>query len=615
MPESLDTNSLEASDRKVNRGWNRRKVGSRVLLGVIVLAGVAALLMKQRGQHEVCIVNGIYEPLVVQIDDIDPVTVTPNSNLLVLVKLASGNHVAEVISPDSFRSKKEFSIPRSRWSWQSKKPMWVLDPTETASQTLNRITYQFNGTDFEWIDNSKVCELEDRLLTKYAAVDFLNEDLPEKLSVQEAGQSNGEVIKQRLSVYPLSDVNNSLTTSRTEKRRREVKLLLTESYMRANPDSISGFENLLKLSLAADIFEPNDVIETLLARRPVNVEMHRKFQNGFANAQFDRDALVRRYDDYLQVDRENSKLLYLRGRLEATVAPGNDYFKKAIESDPQNKFALYALGRNYMSACEFTKAKEVFRRLVELEPEDEAYQSEYVRSLYAAKDFAELRKRVKFYPSTTQEFYFAAHFFKLTDQEDQFSQIKANFLNNPNTRLAPVPLVNAYWAYLNGEIASFEESILKSRVYDDSDRWAKRLQIGIETGDVSDLPWLLERLPKTDRDQTLPMMAVVLKRAGKHKEAQQIWDQFVDRMAKRQGAEKLLAELAKEGMSKRVNIEEFRQLAIWALHKRVYALGFREFTKDAGPEWGDEVRALNFERWFPYTFVENAINENSINEE
>ena len=371
--------------------------------------------------------------------------------------------------------------------------------------------------------------------------------------------------------------------------------------MRAAPDSINGFEKLLKLNLATETTGLSKVIESLLARRPVDLELHRKFQDVLMDSRTETGALIRRYDEYIQADRENSQLLYLRGRLEATIDPGNVYFAKAIEMDPQNNFALYALGRNYMSACEFTEAQKSFQRLVLLKPEDETYQSEYIRSMYASKDLVALRNQVNLKPDTMHEFYFAAHYLKLSGKEEQFAQIRTAILNGR------VELVNATLAYLNGDIDTFKKSALRSRVYDESARWGKRLQIGIETGDVSDMLWLLERLSEIDSDQTLPMMAVVLKRAGKPEEARQIWNRFVDRMAKRHGAEKLLAKLAKEGEFKQVDIEEFRQLAIWALHKRPYALGFREFTKDAGPEWDDEIRALNFERWFPYNFVKNAI--------
>ncbi len=114
MTELPVSSSIEESNGNAVLGLDLRKIGFRLLLGVIVLAGVAALLMSLRIKHNVCVVNGIYEPLIVQIDEFDPVTITPDSNMPVMIQLSSGNHVAKILSPESFRTKKEFTLPGAR---------------------------------------------------------------------------------------------------------------------------------------------------------------------------------------------------------------------------------------------------------------------------------------------------------------------------------------------------------------------------------------------------------------------------------------------------------------------------------------------------------------------
>ncbi len=130
-------------------------------------------------------------------------------------------------------------------------------------------------------------------------------------------------------------------------------------------------------------------LEAGLSRRPVPVQWHRMYQNLHGgSAQLAK--LIETYDRMLQSEPGNSELLYLRGRIDPKDS--KKWYAQALAADAANPYAHMALGYERMSAGDWTGARPLFARAVELKPEDEQFQELLWQTRLALGRFTELEK-------------------------------------------------------------------------------------------------------------------------------------------------------------------------------------------------------------------------------
>jgi tetratricopeptide (TPR) repeat protein len=151
------------------------------------------------------------------------------------------------------------------------------------------------------------------------------------------------------------------------------------------------------LSDYADLGDPKRVEDFLragLARRPVQIQWHRYYQNLHNSAAW-HSRLAAEYDSMLKAEPNNSALLYLRGRIMPGAAEAESYYHKAIEADPKNPYPNYALGHHHTTRGDWAGARPFFARAVELQPANQEFISALATCRLALQEYVDLEKEFR----------------------------------------------------------------------------------------------------------------------------------------------------------------------------------------------------------------------------
>jgi Flp pilus assembly protein TadD len=129
-------------------------------------------------------------------------------------------------------------------------------------------------------------------------------------------------------------------------------------------------------------------------RRPVEIEWHRMHQQ-LRSRREELPALLAEYDGLLKVDPENSELLYLRGRLCTRLHEAIPLFQRALEHNPSNAFAHFALAVCRQSTADWSVAQGSLARAVELMPHEGAFAESLFVTRLAQDDRAALEAELR----------------------------------------------------------------------------------------------------------------------------------------------------------------------------------------------------------------------------
>jgi Tfp pilus assembly protein PilF len=155
-----------------------------------------------------------------------------------------------------------------------------------------------------------------------------------------------------------------------KRRGTSEALTFAETWLRAHPQDETMMAHYTVTAQHQKQGERLDAfLRAGLTNRPVRVEWHRTYQL-LHDRPAERPALLRQYDGLLQAEPASSALLYLRGRLEIDRTAARDYFTRASQADPQNKYPLFALAYDRMAAGEWSEASSFLIRAEKLNPRD-----------------------------------------------------------------------------------------------------------------------------------------------------------------------------------------------------------------------------------------------------
>jgi len=364
---------------QIFKGGPRQQVGGLVTglrlaffggLALVLFGGVmTGMTFWKQAHRTVYIINENDTPALVSIDHQSPVKVSKGSPVKVLLAESLAHH-AEIHGP--VEQQFDFPIVTGFWDGWSNHPMWLMNVGGSALIVESHGTYSANPTPTTYSFHFG------QPVEKLADIDFPFAPLPKSQSVEQ-GQTVTRTAFELVSKEP----SGALQYLQGVKRNDEA-LNMAEWAAAKDPENSSLLEMYLGLGqIAGQTKRITPFLKTGLPHRPVLVQWHRAYQAFAIRDGVTPEEIEKMYTGFLEKEPNNSALLYLRGRLSNDRAEGTSYFKRALESDPQNAYAHYALGYDYFAQAKWDDALPLIRRAAELAPKEDLFNEIYISTLFA----------------------------------------------------------------------------------------------------------------------------------------------------------------------------------------------------------------------------------------
>jgi Tfp pilus assembly protein PilF len=346
------------------------------------VALVAAVLVNWYiSQHRsLTIVNPLSEAITIEIDGTHQRQIGPDSRAA--IELAEGTHASRVLSPDDIDVTVPFTMKTSWFGRFYKSPVFVLDPTRTAALVWETAIYSEHPSD----DEGEFTFHVGQGYVSYEDCDYAFEKFPDQIRVEGRNQ---RVTKSRIDQLQLEPSQIPFMAA-TGGMNREETLELMERvlpFYRHDERLLAVYIGMTMSNGQMD--RCREFLAKGLDRQPIEIPWHRMYQS-VSQREGRTEELDRRYGQLLQADPDNSALLYLQGRLQPTLRGSQDLFRKAIQSDETNGYALSALAFCDAVAGDFAAADEKLRRAIELQPEREELKMRHFDIRFALGDFESL---------------------------------------------------------------------------------------------------------------------------------------------------------------------------------------------------------------------------------
>jgi tetratricopeptide (TPR) repeat protein len=339
---------------------------SGLFLGSIASLAVVAALMVWNFQiasnRTVTVVNGLKAPITVNLDDRSPLEIPAGNH--VDVKLAEGQHAAEVSKPANQYPKTEFVVSTNWWERFFRRPAFVVDPTKSAAVVFEEVTYSRAEGGAKPPDGRREMRLGEPF-SSYNHIDYRFVNFPATIQL---GRKTRRVVKTRVAVTH-EDVEDLVMQAQSEGKSPESMLPFLEAHLQVPPDNSQLLAIYGAWSQQANkTSQCRDFLRTRLSDRPVRVDWHRTYQavsisqGDLAVAQEQQRQLKQEYDTILEAEPEDPSLIYLRGRLENHTSQAMPYFDRALAVSQKHPYALYAKGYCHLTRGEFDVALDLMKQ-------------------------------------------------------------------------------------------------------------------------------------------------------------------------------------------------------------------------------------------------------------
>ena len=326
-----------------------------ILLALVALGFAFSNEYIRHHQH-VYVLNGYDRPANVEISGYGTVR---NVKGMQTITLAEGHYHASVSGP--LKQEFDFDVRDGYFSRWSDDSAWILNVGGGAMLQEEVAVYSQNPQPPTYeIHTGKMFEHLTGITHPFTK-------LPESIEVPEGGTKTLKAIElfkgDPVGVFEYYET----------KRGPGEAMTFAETWLRAHPedsevlDSYAATAEQEKQEKRLDAF-----LREGLTNRPVSIEFHRLYQS-FHNREAGYHDLVNEYDALLQAEPMNSALLYLRGRLEIDRAAARDYFNRAVEQDPLNPYATFALGSDRAAAGDWDGAKTLMAQASKLNPRNAGF--------------------------------------------------------------------------------------------------------------------------------------------------------------------------------------------------------------------------------------------------
>lgn len=354
-------------------------------LSLAASAVVAALIWGNSyiaNNRKVHVVNGLKVPMKLVIDGNIHVKTKPGS--FSKIRLSEGTHQVEITSPEEFAGEKEFSMSSGRLGRFFKDPAFVLDPTQSSIVLWEQTTY--SKVPSIAVDPDQKSEVHlGQLLTYYDDVDFIFRRFPDSIEVE----GGGKKLRTRVSMYRDSVVD--VLENYGGELEHDDLLDFVERCLLASPRAADLPNYYLQIAAANDLDRAVAFFSAGLEKRPLRVAWHRAYQS-VLGSQGKTDTLINRYDGYLEKEPNNSYLIYLRGRLEATTDKSMEYFRRATGKDMDNWFAWNGRAFTLMARANYGDALYAYERAIQFNPKYERLQESRNEARFALGHYGDIQR-------------------------------------------------------------------------------------------------------------------------------------------------------------------------------------------------------------------------------
>jgi tetratricopeptide (TPR) repeat protein len=186
-------------------------------------------------------------------------------------------------------------------------------------------------------------------------VDYLFEIAPANLQVDK----NQQITKTQLEIVNVEPLQ---ALHLVEQENPGRALQVAERLIRRYPDQAMLLHEYVELAEKSGRGpQAEAVLKAGLEKRPVNAPWHRAYQTLLQNS--GREPQLReQYQQLLQADPQNARLMYLMGRVEQDHARARELFEASAAAEPNFGWPWFALSYDAMSAADWPTAWECAKK-------------------------------------------------------------------------------------------------------------------------------------------------------------------------------------------------------------------------------------------------------------
>jgi len=577
-----------------------RRVNLKPALGwgaVVVVALIAALgsnyyISRNRTLH---IVSNLDQPVTVEVAGLGAVTLNrPGRQELALPEGAYRATVRGAVTQAV-----DFVITSSFFDRWLRKPVWVLNAGGSTLLLLERTVYsaapsagaggyQFHfGEPFLFVPQ----------------VDYPFEPFPNEIRVDSRSK---EVGKSRIDLFPAGPVPAFYGLAADGRMMEALKL--AEWALRLVPEDTTLLLPYVGLAQASQHeAQSRALLAEAVQHRPVRIQWHRAYQELRSNRK-ELPALLKEYDALLKTDPENSALLYLRGRLCTSKREAVPFYERAIDRNPTNAFAHFALGMSHAGTADWSRAQGPLSRAVELVPGEDQFEEELFQARLALGEFATLETKLRADLQQEPADYAAAwqlgQVLLARNQPEAADAVVADYARHARVALGQaanevVASLRARLAYAAGD---FEIALTNAATLNADASRFHRVRVLAEAGRPQEAAQLIEA-GKGGFPDPFDALAFSLAcaRAGETVLAETWRAWALTHLAEGRADSAIAAEFLQR--SQPVSLAEALDLSLTARHRAVLLVALAERSPTDAAALRALARQLNVSREFPYHLV------------
>lgn len=365
-------------------GGSRAKKVLYGILGIAVL-GLLGLLDRAKAlSRDVHIVNGYSAPLSLRIPGVVERQVGPLSRAL--IEIPEGSYTAQVSGPVT--EEIPFTISSHLLVRIFDDRIFVLNPGGAAIIVRENAVYTARSSGAGSGRGTKSIHYG-KPFASFNDIDYVFKEFPREITTKETG----EIHKRRIYHFTASAYN--VFTYLLEEKRAEEALGLAEWGIDRHPERAMFLTAYA--GLGRNPAHRERVVQgfrSRLGRRPVDIPLHRAYQDLHRGAA--RKALEeeKEYEAFLKAEPTSSALLYLRGRLVSGLQASAGYFERAVKADPKNGYAHFALSYGLASRGRWKEALEAADRACGAEPGNALFEEQRFEARVGLGDLAALEKEL-----------------------------------------------------------------------------------------------------------------------------------------------------------------------------------------------------------------------------
>jgi tetratricopeptide (TPR) repeat protein len=541
------------------------------------------------------IVSGFDQPVTVEVAGRGSVTLSqPGRHEL---QLSEGAYRATVRG--AVTQAVDFVIAANFFDRWFKKPVWVLNAGGSALLLVESSVY--SASPAEGGGGYRFHFGEPFLFVPQ--VDYPFEPFPEQIRVDSQSKQVG---KSRIGLFPAGPVPGFYGLAADGRMAEALKL--AEWAFRRHPEDTTLLLPYLGLAQASQReAQSRALLAEAVQRRPIEIQWHRAYQELRSNRK-ELPALLEEYDALLKADPANSALLYLRGRLCTSKREAIPLYERAIDRNPTNAFAQFALGMTYASTPDWSRARAPLSRAAELMPGEDQFEEGLFEARLALQDYGPMEKELRAELQKDPAHYAAALRLGLVllaqNQREAADAVAADYARQVSAALqqAADPFMASLRARLAYAAGDFESALTNTAKLNVAAAQFYRVRVLAESGRAKEAAQFLETAQDGFSDPFDALaFSLACARAGETALAETWQTKALGKLTEGRADAAAAAEMLQRAQP--VPLAEALDLSLTPRHRAILLVALAEGSPTDAAALRALARQLNVTREFPYHLV------------